>query len=165
MRIRTLPALCLTALVLGAGPALADGKIYVQLPDLSSFEGAEAEALLRETVTANIISSNCADFAVTDAEWSLLVDSADMLAYSRLGLDTNTYDTDYYKPSFALLDDDEAGACAEHGPAVEPTLEKLVSLGGSRDPLPNQESAAQEYEARRAAWDAAASVPKAQSQR
>lgn len=157
MHVRTLPALGLAALLFGASPALADGKIYVQLPDLSGVEGAEAEALLKQAVTANVVSSNCADFAVTEAEWSLLVDSADILAYTRLGLDTDGFDTDYYKPAFALLDD--KGACAKYGPAVEPTLAKLVDFGGAREPLPNQDSAAQEYKARRAAWDAAAIVP------
>jgi hypothetical protein len=138
--------------LLMAAPALADGKVYVQLPDLSGYAEGEAEALLSEVVTANVISSNCPGFEVTEAEWSLLTDSADILARGRLGLSVDAYDTDYYGPAFALLD--EAGACAEYGPRVQPILDQLVELGGSREARPDQDAAYQEEQARQAAWDA-----------
>jgi hypothetical protein len=44
----------LTAALLWATPALADGKIYVQLPDLSSYAGQEAGDFLAEVVLANV---------------------------------------------------------------------------------------------------------------
>lgn len=147
------PAIAAIALTLVmAAPALADGKVYVQLPDLNSYAEGEAEALLSEVVTANVISSNCPGFEVSEAEWSLLTDSADILARGRLGLSVDVYDSDYYGSAFALLD--EAGACAEYGPRVEPILDQLVALGGSREPRPDQDAAYQEEQARQAAWDA-----------
>ena len=51
--MKTFIATIATTLLL-ATPALADGKIYVQLPDLSGFGGEEAEALLTEVVLANV---------------------------------------------------------------------------------------------------------------
>lgn len=147
-------SITLAATLLLAMPAQADGKIYVQLPDLSSFSGAEAETLLTEVVLANVISSNCADFAVTDEEWSLLTDSADILARGQLGLSVEDYDSRYYGPAFAALDG--ADACATHGPEVQPVIERLVELGGSREALPDQDKAYQDEQARQASWDAAA---------
>ena len=144
----------LAATLLLAAPALADGKIYVQLPDLTSFGGAEAEAFLSEVVLANVVSSNCPDFAVTDEEWSLLTDSADILARGQLGLSVEDYDSRYYGPAFAALD--EADACAAHGPEVQPVIERLVELGGSREALPDQDKAYQAEQERQASWDAAA---------
>lgn len=138
-------------------PALADGKIYVQLPDLSGIKGAEAEALLDEVVLANVISSNCPDFAVTDEEWSLLTDSADILAREQLGLSVDNYDSQYYGPAFAALD--RADACASHGPDVQPLIDRLVELGGSREALPDQDAAYAAEQARQAEWDAAAAKP------
>lgn len=135
-----------------AAPALADGKIYVQLPDLSGYAEGEAEALLSEVVTANVISGNCAGYEVTDEEWSLLTDSADLLARGQLGLSVEVYDSDYYGPAFALLD--ESGSCEEYGPRVEPVLDQLVELGGSREARPDQDAAYREEQARQAAWDA-----------
>ena len=156
--MKTFIATIATTLLLLATPALADGKIYVQLPDLSDFGGEEAEALLTEVVLANVISSNCPDFSVSDEEWSLLTDSADILARGRLGLSVDDYDSQYYGPAFAALD--EADACATNGPDVQPVIEKLVEMGGSREALPDQEAAYQAEQARQAAWDAAVEAPK-----
>jgi hypothetical protein len=142
--------LCLTL----AAPAAADGKIYVQLPDLSGFSGAEAETLLERAVLANVVSSNCPDFAISDEEWSLLTDSADILARGRLGLSIDDYDASYYGPAFAALD--HPALCGEAGPDVQPVLDLLVELGGSRQPLPDQDAAYAAAQAREAAWDAAA---------
>lgn len=144
--------------VMLAGPALADGKIYVQLPDLSTVRGEEAEAFLRDVVLANVVSSNCPGFEITDEEWSLLTDSADILARGQLGLSVDEYDDKYYSPAFDVLDD--AATCQERGPDVQVILERLVELGGSRTALPDQDAAYEAEQARNAAWDAAPTTPK-----
>lgn len=133
-------------------PAFADGKIYVQLPDLSGIAGAEAEALLTEVVLANVVSSNCAGFDITEEEWSLLTDSADLLARQQLRLSIDDYDSRYYGPAFDAID--RPGTCAESGPQVQSVLDRLVELGGSRHALPDQDAAYQAEQARHAAWDA-----------
>ena len=140
------------AALLAATPALGDGKIYVQLPDLSQYSGAAAEALLMQVVMANVISGNCQDYAVTDEEWSLLVDSADILARGQLGLSIDDYDELYYGPAFKALD--EKGICEREGPNVEAVLDQLVELGGSREALPDQDKAYQDWSAVQASWDA-----------
>jgi hypothetical protein len=155
--MKRLLAILATSLVLTI-PALADGKIYVQLPDLSEISDAEAEGFLSQVVLANVISSNCPDFAVTEEEWSLLTDSADILARGQLRLSVDAYDSQYYGPAFAALD--QADACATHGPDVQPTIEKLVELGGSREALADQEAAYEAEQARQAAWDAVATPGK-----
>ncbi|KQX35811.1 hypothetical protein ASD04_13655 [Devosia sp. Root436] len=146
----------LTTTLLLASPAFADGKIYVQLPDLSSITGAEAEAFLSEVVLANVVSSNCPDFAITDEEWSLLTDSADILAREQLRLSVDEYDSRFYGPAFDALDRPET--CAEAGPGVQPTLDRLVELGGSRAALPDQDAAYAAEQARQASWDAPAAT-------
>lgn len=128
-----------------AAPALADGKIYVQIPDLSSYTGAKAEQFLKDLVMANVVSGNCAGYEVTEEEWSLLTDSADLIAYGTLKLDTNTYDADYYSPAFDALDDPET--CATEGPKVQPILDILVEHGGSREALPDQDKAYEDWRA------------------
>ncbi|WP_052951678.1 hypothetical protein [Devosia soli] len=131
-------------LALGTGTALADGKVYVQLPDLSSYTDHRAEEFLEAVVMANVVSSNCEGFGITDAEWSLLTDSADILAYGQLKLSTDDYDTYFYKPAFDALD--KPGTCEEKGPGVEQVLSELVFQGGSREPLPDQEAAYKEWQ-------------------
>ena len=153
-RLFAATALCLAL----AHPALADGKIYVQLPDLSSWKGEEAEIFLTEIVLANVVSSNCPGFEITDEEWSLLTDSADLLARGQLGLSTDDYDANYYSPAFDALDDPDT--CAEAGPEVKIILDKLVDMGGSRDALPDQDAAYQAEQARQAAWDAGLPTPR-----
>lgn len=130
-------------LAAGAQQAAADGKIFVQLPDLTSYKGQKAEAFLEKVVLANVVSSNCAGYEVTDEEWSLLTDSADLLAYGQLKLSTDDYDTNYYTPAFAALD--KAGTCEEKGPEVEDVLSELVEKGGSREALPDQDKAYEEW--------------------
>jgi hypothetical protein len=151
--MKRLLAIFATSLVLTV-PVLADGKIYVQLPDLSDVTGAEAESFLSQVVLANVISSNCPDFAVTEEEWSLLTDSADILAHGQLHLSVDEYDSQYYGPAFATLD--KADACATHGPEVQPVIDRLVELGGSRTALPDQDAAYQAEQARQLGWDAMA---------
>ena len=147
-RLLILATFCLA----GTAPALADGKIYVQLPDLSAYRGDAAEALLTDLVLANVVSSNCTGFGVTDAEWSLLVDSADMIAYGQLGLSVEDYDDLYYDPAFEALD--RSDTCAAQGPRVEPLLQQLVDLGGGREALPDQDQAYADYQATQAQWEA-----------
>ena len=153
-RLLAATALCLAL----AHPALADGKIYVQLPDLSSWNGEEAEIFLKEVVLANVVSSNCAGFEITDEEWSLLTDSADLLARGQLGLSVGDYDDQYYSPAFDALGDPDT--CAQAGPEVQITLDKLMSFGGSREALPDQDAAYEAEQARQAAWDAGATTPR-----
>jgi hypothetical protein len=152
-RLLAATALCLAL----ANPALADGKIYVQLPDLSDWKGEEAEIFLAEVVLANVVSSNCPGFEITDEEWSLLTDSADLLARGQLGLSVGDYDDQYYSPAFDALDDPDT--CAEAGPEVQITIDKLVAMGGSREALPDQDAAYQADQARQAAWDAGLPTP------
>jgi hypothetical protein len=133
--------ICAGVLVLGlaSSPVLADGKIFVALPDLSSYQGAEAEQFLTALVMANVASSNCPAYAVTDEEWSLLTDAADIIAYGTLKLGVDRYDDDYYRPAFAALK--KAETCDEEGPKVQPLLDRLVEHGGSREALPDQDKA------------------------
>ena len=138
-------------------PALADGKIYVQLPDLSGVSREAAEALLSEVVLANVVSSNCPEFSVKDEEWSLLVDSADILAREQLRLSIDDYDSQFYGPAFGALDKPET--CETAGPKVQATLDRLVELGGSREALPDQNAAYEAMQARQAQWDAWAEAP------
>ena len=154
--IRKLIGASLAGLML-VTPALADGKVYVQLPDLSSLHGEGEKDFLRALILANVISSNCPDFAVTEAEWSLLTDSADLIAKGKLHLNSDTYDNEYFGPAFAVLEDD--GACETHGPKVQPLLEQLVALGGSREPLPDQDAAYAEWSKMQDEWNAADAAP------
>src|SRR5690606_28705241 len=132
-------------------------KIYVQLPDLSAYTGPEAEDFLAKVVLANVVSSNCAGYEVTEEEWSLLTDSADLLAYGQLRLSTDDYDTNYYSPAFAALD--QAGTCEEKGPEVEEVLSELVERGGSREALPDQNGAYEEWRALMDRLQAEANAP------
>ena len=151
----------LTGLLLAAGAqqAAADGKIFVQLPDLSAYSGAQAEQFLERVVLANVVSSNCPGFEVTDEEWSLLTDSAALLAYGQLKHNTGDYDDTYYAPAFNALD--EAGTCAEKGPDVEAVLDELVERGGSREALPDQDAAYEEWRALMDRLEAEANAPAA----
>lgn len=141
----------LTTTLLLASPALADGKIYVQLPDLSSITGAEAEAFLSEVVLANVVSSNCTGYEITDEEWSLLTDSADILAREQLRLSVDDYDSRFYGPAFDALDRPET--CDQAGPGVQPTR-PAGGTGGSREALPDQDAAYEAEQVRHASWDA-----------
>ncbi|HTM76097.1 MAG TPA: hypothetical protein VL133_00495 [Devosia sp.] len=154
--IRALMATGLLGVMLGASPALADGKIYVQLPDLANYQGHDAEDFLYSVVLANVVSSNCPGLEVTEEEWSLLTDSADMLAKQNLKLSTDQYEDDFYKPAFATLDD--PATCAAQGPNVQPVIDELVNQGGSREALPDQDAAYEDWRAMQDAWDAAATA-------
>lgn len=144
-------------LAVGSQQAMADGKIFVQLPDVSSYTDHRAEEFLEQVVLANVVSSNCVGYEVTDEEWSLLTDSADLLAYGQLKLSTDDYDTYFYKPAFNALD--EADTCETEGPGVEQVLSELVDLGGSREALPDQEAAYEEWRALMDQLQAEANAP------
>lgn len=144
-------------LAAGVQQAAADGKIFVQLPDLSIYEGYQAEEFLGRVVLANVVSSNCTGYEVTEEEWSLLTDSADLLAYGQLKLSTDDYDRLFSKPAFDALD--EAGACDRQGPDVEVVLDELVERGGSRQALPDQEAAYEEWRALMDRLQAEANAP------
>lgn len=146
-------------LAVGVQQATADGKIFVQLPDLSIYEGFQAEEFLKRVVLANVVSSNCTGYEITEEEWSLLTDSADLLAYGQLKLTTDDYDTYFYKPAFNALD--EAGTCDREGPGVEEVLSELVEQGGSREALPDQEAAYEEWRALMDQLQAEANAPAA----
>ena len=144
-------------LAAGVQQAAADGKIFVQLPDLSIYEGYQAEEFLGRVVLANVVSSNCTGYEVTEEEWSLLTDSADLLAYGQLKLSTDDYDRLFSKPAFDALD--EAGVCDRQGPEVEFVLDELVERGGSRQALPDQEAAYEEWRALMDRLQAEANAP------
>lgn len=124
-------ALALMTMLLPAA-AMADGRMAVPLPDLSGLSAPQAEALLAALVQAVVIGQNCEGFLSTDGEWSLLNDSADILADDVLGLSVDDYDSRFWNPAFALLDD--PAACGREGPKVEGLLRLLEDLGGSRIP-------------------------------
>lgn len=152
--LKPLLALALTSATLAlTAPAHADGKIYVQLPDLSSYTGAKAENFLREVVMANVVSSNCDGYDISEEAWSLLTDAADILARQQLHLTTDEYDALYYTPAFDALDED--GTCAIEGPNVAVIIADLVHLGGSTTALPDQDAAYIDWRKMQDAWDAA----------
>lgn len=124
------PALLLAALPMAA---LADGGLTVPLPDLSGVPPAQAEALLAALVTANVVSSNCPGYAISDGEWALLTQSADRIAYDLLGLSVDDYDARFYGPAFRLLDD--PATCGARGPEVRGYLRLLEDMGGSILPV------------------------------
>ncbi len=97
---------------------------------------------------------NCEGFKVTEAEWSLLQDSKNILAYEQLGLDSGAYERDFEGPAYSILD--SPGACVAEGPYAETVLAEFVGPGGSRDPLPDQDATYEEWQVRREAWDAVA---------
>lgn len=117
---------------LATGPALADGAVTVPLPDIPMMSPDDTQDLLRALVVANVVSQNCEGFIATDAEWALLVGSADLLA-ERLGLGVERYDAQYYDPAFALLD--KADTCEIEGPRVQPLIQRLIVWGGSLTPV------------------------------
>ncbi|EYD75699.1 hypothetical protein Rumeso_02786 [Rubellimicrobium mesophilum DSM 19309] len=123
------------SLALGALPlaALADGGVAVPLADVSGLSPAQAEELLTALVTANVVSSNCPGFGITDGEWTLITGTADRLAYEELGLSVDDYDARFYGPAFALLD--QPGTCEAEGPKVRGIVQLLVDMGGSPVPV------------------------------
>ena len=110
----------------------ADGAIAVAMPNFAGFSDAQDQELLTALVTAVVVGMNCPGFEITDGEWSLLNGSADIIANNELALSTDAYDADYFSPAFALLD--KPATCGTEGPKVQPLVEFLIGLGGSREP-------------------------------
>lgn len=120
------------AVVLAAAPAWADGGMTVPLPDVSGLPDAEAKSLLQQLAQVNVITSNCPDYPITDAEWTLVTGTSDRLA-AKLGLDPQAFDRTYYGPAFKLLDD--PGACDRIGPTAGQLIDRLIALGGGTTPI------------------------------
>jgi hypothetical protein len=131
--MRTLLLAAASACLLAAPSAFADGGVTVPLPDVSGVSAEEARPLLARIVEANVVGSNCAAYAITDGQWTLLTGTEDLLA-AKLGLDPATLDDQYYNPAFESLDD--PATCDRVGPKIRGVLKTLVLMGGSTEPIP-----------------------------
>lgn len=120
-----------TLLLATADVSFGEGGGPVPLPDISALSEDEADSLARDLARVDVITSNCAGYAVTDDEWRLLSGTGDLLA-ARLGLDPATYQRDYVGPAFDLLDD--PSACDRIGPQARPLLNRLEEMGGATGP-------------------------------
>ena len=131
-------------------PALADGRVFVPVPDLSSIAGEDAKRLLDQLVLAVVVGSNCPGFELTDAQWSLLTDSADVLAHEQLGLSIGDYDDQVFVPAFDVLDAPDT--CGKVGPKIGVLIDLLVGLGGSLDPIADQDAALAKWNVQQDIW-------------
>lgn len=131
----------MSAAVMGAliSPAAAQGvdgvpgdRLVVPLPDVSGLDDAQAQDLLRDLAQMNVITSECPDHDVTDPEWQLMTDTTDALM-GRLGIDAITYDREYFRPAFNLMDD--PASCDRLGPEAPALIARLEEMGGSAQPL------------------------------
>lgn len=141
----------LTAFLLaasGATAALADGKVYITLPDMAGAaqDPVAADRLLADMENTLVLSQNCPGASLSDAEHSLLTDGFDLLAYGELKLDTDTVIAKYEKPAFDLLDSN-SGACDGEPELKARTIATLLAAGGDLTPLPDQEKAHLEWRA------------------
>lgn len=124
-------AVLIGIVLVGSQMASAEDRLSVPLPDLSGLSESEAETLTRELAEVNVITSNCADYPVSDGEWTLMTGTSDLLA-AKLGMDPGAYDRTYFGPAFALLDD--PSSCARIGPRAKPLIDRLVQMGGATEP-------------------------------
>jgi len=120
MRIASALVLASLSLPVLAGP-----------PSTAELDPRAASTLLTRLVIANVASSNCAGYEVSNSQWKFITDTADQLA-NELGLTIETYDARYYSPAFTALDED-AAFCEAEGPRVLPLIEELIGMGGSID--------------------------------
>ena len=125
--LRPLALLALTAL-----PALADGGVTVQLPDPGQIASAASPDFLTQLVMANVVGMNCPGYMLSDGEWALITGTADKVA-ATLGIDTGTYDDQFYGPAFTAID--QPGTCDAEGPKIAPLIDRLKSMGGSTNPI------------------------------
>lgn len=128
--MRRMPAAMLGALLIAAaltGTASAGPGMAVALPDTSALPEPEARALMTQLAQVNVITSNCPDYALGDAEWALVTGTGDKLA-AQLALDPSAYDKQIYAPAFRLLDD--PGACDRIGPTARALIARLKAMGG-----------------------------------
>ena len=115
-----------TALAQGAEGIPGD-RLVVPLPDVSGLDQTQASDLAHELARANVITSNCPDHDVGDGAWQLMTGTTDALTV-KLGLDPITYDREYFRPAFGLMEDPQA--CDKLGPGVQDTVDKLIAMGG-----------------------------------
>lgn len=108
-----------------AGAILAGAQL-VRAETLSAMTEADADDLLRQIVQADIISSNCDDFPISDDDWQLLNSSANFLA-AQLGLGPSQVERDYYGPTFDRLD--QPGFCDLSGSQTAPLVARLRQMG------------------------------------
>lgn len=132
-------ALMIAAVVVGvflAGSQMvgAADRVTVALPDVSGLERSAAETLARQVAEADVITSNCDAYQISDGEWTLLTGTGDKLA-ALLGLDPSAYEQSFYAPAFGLLDD--PAACDRIGPQAKPLVQRLIGMGGGTEPLTN----------------------------
>lgn len=132
-------ALMIAAVVAGvvlAGSQMvgAAGRVTVALPDVSGLARNDAESLARQVAEADVITSNCDDYPISDGEWTLLAGTGDKLA-ALLGMDPASYERDYYTPAFALLSD--PASCDRIGPTAKPLIQRLIGMGGGTTPQTN----------------------------
>ncbi|MBJ2151289.1 hypothetical protein [Paracoccus sp. IB05] len=127
---------------LGATAALADGKVYITLPDMSGIaqDPVAADRLLSDMQNTLVLSQNCPEASLSDEEHSLLTDGFDLLAYGELKLDTDGIIAKYETPAFDLLDNSTL-ACSEEPELKARTIATLIEAGGDLTPLPDQEKA------------------------
>ncbi len=135
------------SLGLSSGLALADGKVYVTLPDMSGIarDAAQSDQLLTDLYAVMVLSQNCPGASLTGAEHSLVSDGFDLLAHGELKLSSDEVISRYEQPAFALLDDNSN--CAREAQLKFDTLKTLEAAGGSLVPLPDQEKAYVEWRA------------------
>ncbi|WP_252926716.1 hypothetical protein [Paracoccus sp. 08] len=120
-------------------PALAqtsDGvpgdRVVVPLPDVSGLSDDEAQALARDVAQMTVITAECPEHDVSGPEFQLMAGTTDALT-ERLGLDPVSYDRDYVRPAFAVVE--EADACDRLGPRVPELIARLEGMGGSTQPV------------------------------
>lgn len=125
-----------TALVQPALAQTTDGvpgdRLVVPLPDVSALSDEQAQGLAQELAQLNVITSECPDHDISDPEWQLMTGTTDALM-KRLGIDAVTYDREYFRPAFALLDD--PAACDRMGPQAPGMIARLEEMGGSTRPV------------------------------
>ncbi len=133
------------SLSLGAGAALADGKVYITLPDMSGIaqDKAASDLLLADIYKTMVLSQNCPGTSLSGEEHSLLSDGFDLLAWE-LELSMDETIEKYEKPAFALLDSGD-DACSEEPELKARTIATLLKAGGDLTPLPDQEKAYHEW--------------------
>ncbi|SNT76027.1 hypothetical protein [Paracoccus seriniphilus] len=120
-----------TLLLATADASFGQDRLVVPLPDVSGLSRDQAQALTVRVVEADIIGSNCGDYAITDGEWTLLTGTGELLA-EKLELDPVGFEREFRAPAYELLDD--PGACERLGPKVAPLIAQLVGMGGATRP-------------------------------
>ncbi|WP_158644551.1 hypothetical protein [Paracoccus jeotgali] len=120
-------AMLALVLALPAAVAAQQGEA-IPPPRLHGISQDDAEKLMAVLAQINVVTSNCPDYRVSDAEWMLLITTGDMLA-RRLGIDADSYERDYYGPAFRALDD--PGACDRIGPTARPLIDDLIALSAA----------------------------------